>query len=106
MKTLLTFLFLLVGLSSLYSQINNSDIITTSETNYTSSELSYHPEIPATNTYKIIKNTTGIAISNKILGEINLYRRYDIDYLWVIDNKIEILIYYFNKPTTIELTVD
>lgn len=106
MKILLPFLFLLFGFSSLFSQTNNDAIITTNENTYTSSELTYKPEIPATNTYKIIKNTTGQPVSTKTLEQINLHRRYDVDYLWKVDNTIEILIYFFNKPTTIEPTVD
>ncbi|MBE7440959.1 MAG: hypothetical protein HS119_00700 [Flavobacteriales bacterium] len=108
MKILLPFLFLLFGFSSLYSQTNTNKeaVITSKENTSISSTLTYHPEIPAANTYKVIKNTTGQPISSKILEQINLHRRYDVDYLWKVDNTIEILIYFFNKPTTIEPTVD
>lgn len=68
----------------------------------TSQPLIYHAEIPNPNTYKIIKNLTGSPLSTSVLENINLHRRFDIDYTWVVDTNIEILIYYVNKPIIIE----
>lgn len=59
--------------------------------------LRYKPEIPDTSTYVVTKNTTGLPVPNSILEKINMYRRFDADYLWVVNNEIEILIYYVNK---------
>lgn len=108
MKLLFTFLCIIFGFNSLFSQISNNKeaVITANENTSISSTLTYHPEIPVANTYKIIKNTTGQPISTKTLEQINLHRRYDVDYLWKVDNTIEILIYYFNKPSPIKPTVD
>lgn len=105
MKTLFTFLFVLFGTNLLFSQVN-VDVVATPSTPMSTNTITYQPEMPATNTYKIIKNTTGAAASNKILEEVNLHRRFDVDYLWVVNENIHILIYYFNKPNTIEPTVD
>lgn len=105
MKTVFTFLFVLFGTDLLFSQVN-VDLVATPPTPMSTNTITYQPEIPASNTYKIIKNTTGSELSNKILEEINLNRRYDEDFLWVVNDNVEILIYYFNKPNTIEPTVD
>lgn len=82
--------------TSLYSQTNNDVTVTSNDT--ISSSLIYHRQIPPESTYKIIKNTTGFVVSNKILEEINLHRKFDVDYLWIVNENIHILIYYFNKP--------
>lgn len=98
MKKILTILILLLIVNSkILAQIVINESINT----YTNSELIYIPEIPIENTYKITKNTTMQPISNKILEQINIHRRYDVDYLWKVNNNIEILIYYFNKPINI-----
>jgi hypothetical protein len=59
--------------------------------------LSYKKEIPNANTYKITKNTTGTALTTSVLENINLHRRFDSDYTWVVDENIEILIYIVGK---------
>lgn len=105
MKTLFTFLFIVLGTNLLFSQVN-VDVVATPTSPMSINTITYQPEIPATNTYKIIKNTTGTELPNKILEEINLHRRYDKDFLWVVNDNVEILIYYHNKPTAIEPTVD
>lgn len=63
--------------------------------------LTYNREIPPPNTYKIIKNTSGLPISDSILEEINLHRKFDVDFTWVVNSNIEILIYYVGKPLII-----
>ena len=96
MKTLCTFLFVLFGTNLLFSQVN-IDLIANPSPPTTLNTIIYQPEIPTTNTYKIFKNTTGTELPNKILEEINLHRLFDKDFLWVVNDKVEILIYYFNK---------
>jgi hypothetical protein len=60
--------------------------------------LTYKKEIPSADSYKVVKNNSGSSIPNAILEDINLYRRFDVDFLWVVNADIEILIYYVNKP--------
>jgi hypothetical protein len=69
----------------------------TSEAEMTTGYLMYKPEIPDTSTYKVTKNTTGFPVPLSILEKINMYRRFDVDYLWVVNGNIEILVYYVNK---------
>lgn len=59
--------------------------------------LTYSPEIPDSNTYKVVKNTTNEKVSKDILLKINYHRLANEDYLWVVDNSIEILIYKINQ---------
>ncbi|HYG53231.1 MAG TPA: hypothetical protein VD905_20165 [Flavobacteriales bacterium] len=66
----------------------------------TTDHLRYKPQIPDSNTYKIIKNTSGTPVSTSVLEKMNLYRRHDVDYLWVVNSDIEILVYYVNKMVT------
>jgi len=62
----------------------------------TSARVSYAKEIPNANSYQIEKNTSGAVISEEILKMINYHRRLE-DYLWVVNNDIEILVFKFNK---------
>jgi len=55
--------------------------------------ITYSPEIPDSSSYEVVKNTTNEEITNEILLKINSHRRANEDYLWVVDNSIEILIY-------------
>jgi hypothetical protein len=71
-----------------------------------SEALTYNWEVPAQNTYKIIKNTSGLPLTDQILEEINLHRKFDLDYTWIVNSEIEILIYYVGKPTLISNTDD
>ena len=59
--------------------------------------LTYSPEVPDTKTYKVVKNTTDEKVSKDILLKINYHRHANEDYLWVVDNSIEILIYKINQ---------
>jgi hypothetical protein len=79
-----------------------SQTVRSGESIMVSQPLNYHAEIPNPNTYKIIKNLTGIPIPNSILEKINMHRRFDVDYTWVVDTNIEILIYYVNKKIIFE----
>lgn len=63
----------------------------------TSNAITYKREVPPSDTYSIVKNTSGAAIPDQILEEVNLYRKYDVDYLWIVNKDIEILIYYVGK---------
>ncbi len=76
---------------------------TGTSTNLTSQKLTYHKEIPAVNSYKVIKNTTGTdEIPVEILEEINFHRRSDIDYKWTVSDEILILIYHIGKTVPVE----
>lgn len=59
---------------------------------YTVSTLKYEPTIPADSTYTIVKNETGEPLSDEIKLQIN-YHRHKQDYLWRVDEAIEILIH-------------
>lgn len=79
MKTILFILFLAISLTG------------KSQSETTLSPLTYAPSIPADSTYTIIKNTTGEAIPESIILEINLHRMNE-NYLWRVNSDIEILI--------------
>lgn len=58
-------------------------------------QLSYHAEIPEENSYEIVKNLFNQTIPEEILLKINAYRRADEDYLWIVNEELEILIRKF-----------
>ena len=58
------------------------------------SVLKYKPTIPADSTYTVITNTTGQPIPERVLLEINYWRKKE-DFLWHVpmSQEIEILIH-------------
>jgi len=56
------------------------------------SGLKYKPEIPDSSSYQILKNLSNAPIEEKILKQINFYRR-DKDFIWIVSKEVEILIY-------------
>lgn len=58
-------------------------------------QLSYHAELPLEHSYEVVKNLSNQAIREEILLKINAYRRADDDYLWVVNEELEILIRKF-----------
>jgi hypothetical protein len=58
-------------------------------------QLSYHAELPLEHSYEVVKNLSNQAIPEEILLKINAYRRADDDYLWVVNEELEILIRKF-----------
>jgi hypothetical protein len=86
MKTLLIFLLLLIS-QTIHCQNNVEQ---------TYSTLEYHPEVPDTNSYVITINEPYEEISTAILGQINFHRKRDEDFLWVVKEGLEILIFSIN----------
>lgn len=92
MKTLL-FVLSFFLCQSLLAQ----ETISTSN-NLNTQVLTYHKEIPAADSYSVIKNTSGTSeIPTVILEEINFHRKSDVDYKWVVNDQIEILIHPMNR---------
>lgn len=91
-------LFCCLAVSESFSQENlkhlksdNADVKTMQ-----SSGLLYAPEMPEQHTYKIVKNTLKQEIDSAVLKQINFHRRNE-DYLWKVNDDIEILIYAINR---------
>jgi hypothetical protein len=63
--------------------------------------LGYKRELAPESSYKVTKNTSGHSVPVEVLEEINMHRRFDADYLWVVNENLEILIYYVNKPAVL-----
>lgn len=82
LSVLLLFLLPFVGFSQNTGQ----------ETTQQPAPLKYYPTMPADSTFTVIKNTTGSAVPDEVLLDINLYRM-KVDYFWRVDGKIEILIH-------------
>lgn len=62
----------------------------------TASKLGYHPEIPAVNSYTVLKNTTGQPLPDSILLKINFFRKANENYLWKVNENLELLILPIN----------
>jgi hypothetical protein len=71
--------------STCFSQENTTHI--------SSTLLEYKAEIPDTNSYEILKNYSNLEIEESILLQINFHRRHHEDFLWIVREGLEILIY-------------
>ncbi len=91
--TCITASFLTLSLISFSQETEFQNI--TEEKTIESSGLSYHKEIPDTNSYEVVKNTIGEELSKEILERINFHRRHNEDFHWIVDDQIEIYIYKF-----------
>ena len=84
MKTILTFaVFTFLVTSACFSQaaVSKENVLT------------YYPQIPAVNTYKVVSNTSGKEIPVNILEYINYHRMVGVDVTWKPIPTIELLIY-------------
>ena len=98
-----------IGLSVLFSCaifLGFSQEVVFSNQSENVSTLMYEPEIPNADTYFIKLNKTGKEVPNEILLQINSYRRTDTDFLWRVNEKLEILIYKFNTSIPVKSIVD
>lgn len=59
----------------------------------TNQGLQYAPQLPAKTSYKVVKNPLEIVLSKKTLIEINKHRKANEDFVWKVENGVEILIY-------------
>jgi hypothetical protein len=95
MKNLIFFALILSPFSFILSQqieqTNQSETIST---------LKYAPEIPSPKTYLVKLNSTGDEIPTHILEQINYHRLADTDYLWKVNEHLEILIYSIYKSAS------
>lgn len=64
------------------------------------STLQYQPEMPAANSYKIIKNTSGEEVPDSILLKVNLMRRADEKVEWKVNDNIELMIFPVDPEKT------
>jgi hypothetical protein len=92
MKNIFLALVFIFGLSLGLSAQN-----TPQNSSINSSGLTYSPQLPKEDSYKILKNDTGLAVPQEILMEINKHRKAEEDFTWVVNDKIEILIYTRKK---------
>jgi len=92
-QTFITASFIFIFSFSFSQELEQQSL--SQEVKIETSGLSYHKEIPDTNSYKIVKNTTGEGLPKEILEEINFHRRHNEDFHWIVDNQIEIYIYKF-----------
>ena len=97
MRNFLAVLVVFVSYNLAYSQLSPNPLIMSKENETVSAGLTYQPETPSLDSYIITKNETGLPLSSDVLNQINFNRRYDIDYKWIVDEKIEILIYHFEE---------
>jgi hypothetical protein len=88
MKKLVVLLCFTFILYSIYAQNN---------TQLNSSTLQYAPEVPKTETYKVLKNELNKEIDADILKQINYHRRLEEDFVWIVNENIEILILSMSK---------
>jgi|GEM_PF-3106081 len=99
MKKILFTISLLTGVAG-FSQSTEVSVSSQNELTpklpSTSARISYAKQLPAIDSYQIEKNTSGSAISEEVLKMVNYHRRLE-DYLWVVNNDIEILVLKFNK---------
>jgi hypothetical protein len=72
----------------------------------TVSTLKYAPEIPSSNTYIVKVNNSGKEVPVEILEQLNFYRKGDIDFLWKVDEDLEILIYSLHKISSEQTITD
>ena len=86
MKSLLLFLFALIFSSFSWCQ---------EEVETRPAALTYAAEIPTENSYQIVKNTSNQELTNQILLQINAHRKHNEDFLWVVNEELEILIFKF-----------
>jgi hypothetical protein len=86
-KMYLVLPFMVVSLFYAHSQqvANHED--------FTISTLSYSPQLPEEGSFKIVKNNSGKDIAEEILKQVNFHRRGHENFLWKVDENIEILIY-------------
>lgn len=87
-KSLLAMIFLFITIG-VYAQ-------TAEKQEGTASKLGYHAEIPAVNSYTVLKNTTGQQLPDSVLLKINFLRRANENFLWKVNEKIELLILPIN----------
>ncbi len=92
MKSFLFLFFSLFAVVGLKAQENVQ-----TETNLNTQMMTYHKEIPNENSFMVSKNSTGNDIPKAILEDINLHRKLDENFIWVVNDQIEILIYPMNK---------
>ncbi len=59
----------------------------------TANTLTYYPQIPAVNTYKVVSNTSGKEIPTSILEYINYHRMAEVNVTWKPISTIELLIF-------------
>ena len=65
---------------------------------HSKSTLQYAPEIPSVDSYSVTLNKTNGQVPEEVLLKINYYRKADSDFLWKVNEDLEILIFKFN-PT-------
>ena len=93
MKTLLLSSIVCFASFGLFAQEQSS------KTNNDSSVqgLTYSPQLPKADSYRVVKNHKSITLSKEILLEINKQRKADEDVIWKPEEGVEILIYKRKK---------
>lgn len=76
-----------------FSELKAQDQNTSNTQVLSSSTLTYKPEIPAPETYQIVKNTTGAAVPDSVLLMINAKRKLDEQVEWKVNDELELIIF-------------
>jgi len=77
-----------------------SQKIESSEYVQSKSTIQYAPEMPHVDSYSVQLNNTNAEVPEEVLLKINYYRRADSDFLWKVNENLEILIYKINRSNS------
>lgn len=59
--------------------------------------LTYHAQLPGSNSYAIVKNTKNVSLTEEQLMEMNKHRKYDESVEWKINSDLVVLLKPFEK---------